>query len=531
MTYPSLLISNAYNVLGLDSTTPSSEVRKRAQLLLQLAKINEIERFETDIGDISQIRKIPKIRDALEKLSGIKDRLQETFFWFEIQASSDRNVLKLIAQKKHEKAIDVLEKSRKSDWLGQKNLALCLMFTVFSKKDISNPKKIVLFRRSLDIWKKLIDSEAFWTFYKKYYLLHEEIGTSRSLFTEFRNEITTVLAKLSSELYCRMHDPEILKLYYEFFGSVDGSLDTEILQPIVSKIKESVNEIYEHATSSKAKKKPTLKSLLKDLSTQYVELCKFELCDYSPIAVLKNNVAEKLRSASVSIYNQDDDHDLAIFILQHAEKFASSDDVQEKIQNDKKTILANQRWDNSIGPKIDKIQKLIEGNKLSEAYHEYLDFDKGISNPDNFWENSDHVKLLLLCCGAFIQKGNHLRDNESYSEAAEAFYYPYEILLDRLQLFNFYSLAKNRNALKELLISITQKANECEWEEIKMLFEKIEQEAERHEDENLKTAIEFLGGAAIHRALCKRIKTAKEKNIWKWISWGAVILFLIIKNS
>lgn len=531
MTYPSVLINNAYNILGLDGSAPSNEVKKRAQLLLQLAKINEIERFETDIGNMSQIRKAAKIREAQEKLSGIRERLHETFFWFEIQTIKDRNLLKLLAQKKHQQAIESLEKSTKADWLAQKNLALILMFTAFFRKDGTNSTRLALFQRSLEIWKKIIDSDTFWNFYQKYYLLHEEIGTSKSLFCEFRNEITKVLSKLSAEFFKQTRDPKILRLFYELFGNLEASLDSEVLQPLVSKIKESVSEIYTHAKSSQSRKKSHIKALLEKLENQYVELCEYGLYEYSPIAILKNDVAEQLRSSYILVHNEDHDYDLAISLSEYARKFASSQDVLNQILDDKAILLAHKEIDNTWSPKIDNIQTLINENKFAEAYQEYLALDNTSSSQKTFWKNHDRVNPLLVCCHVFLEKGKDLMEKELYSLAADALYYPFELLLDRLQLSEFYSTPHRQEKLKKFLAYLTQNAESCESEKIDMLFSKVQEEADHHEDEDLKRAVTLLGTVAIHRALCKRIKTAKVTNIWKWICWGAVILFFIIKNS
>lgn len=340
MSYPSHLITNSYNVLGLNCLAALSEIRKRSQFLLQLAKIDEIEHFKTDIGDPSLYRIESKIRKAQERLSGIKERLYETFFWLEAHTAVNKKVIQLISKGNCQEAITILENSKniKNDWLSRKNLALSFLFVAFSKLDIS------AFKKSLELWKQIKDSQVFWDFYEKYYILHDEIGTSSSLFKDFQKEICKFLTRISGALYQLTKDPEIIGIYYNQFGHIDEKMDGEILQPFILKIRDSMNKIEEVAESNESDKEPALNSLLHKLLREYTNLCKFELCSYSPIAVLKDNIANRLRSASVTINNKDKDYNLAIFLVLQAEKLASSKTVLEEIQKDKKIFSENQRY-------------------------------------------------------------------------------------------------------------------------------------------------------------------------------------------
>ena len=80
---PQVLVRNSFNILGLYSSSTLKEIKKRSQQLLQLAKIEEIQEFDTDIGHVKEFRNESEIRLALERIFGIQERLKEIFFWFE----------------------------------------------------------------------------------------------------------------------------------------------------------------------------------------------------------------------------------------------------------------------------------------------------------------------------------------------------------------------------------------------------------------------------------------------------------------
>ena len=113
--------------------------RKRSQQLLQLAKIEEIQEFDTDIGHVREFRNENEIRMALERVSGIQDRLKEIFFWFEDHSIESKRLISLISKANYKAAIDIFEKSDKSnaDWLGSKNLSLSIdvpCFRIFQSR-------------------------------------------------------------------------------------------------------------------------------------------------------------------------------------------------------------------------------------------------------------------------------------------------------------------------------------------------------------------------------------------------------------
>ena len=98
--------------------------------------------------------------------------------------------------------------------LDSKNLALALMFHAFASSNLDS------FCRSLNLWKLIAESDDFWKFYEKHYLLHDELGTSSSFFEEFRSSICEILSVKAVSFYHQTKNPEAIGVCYSAFGQI-----------------------------------------------------------------------------------------------------------------------------------------------------------------------------------------------------------------------------------------------------------------------------------------------------------------------
>ena len=281
---PHALIGNAFNILGLSSLSSLKETRKRAQQLLQLAKIEETQEFDSDIGHVRELRSEDQIRLAMEKVTGIKDRLCEIFFWFDEHSVESQKAIFLISGRDYLGALRVLEGAEKgkADWLSSKNLALALMFDAFAASSLTS------LLRSLELWKRISQSEDFWSFYQRHYLLHDELGTSASIFEEFGDSITEILSSQVAAFYRQTKNPEAIGVFRSIFGTVGKPIDIEIIHPIVLKIKNEMDEL-EIITQKHSPDAELVRRILNNVNKSFLELEKLELSDYSPLTVLRED--------------------------------------------------------------------------------------------------------------------------------------------------------------------------------------------------------------------------------------------------
>jgi len=544
---PLILVRNSFNILGLSSSSTLKEIRKRSQQLLQLAKIGETEEFDTDIGHVMEFRNESEIRVALERVSGIKERLKEIFFWFEDHNIDNRKAIAHISKGSYQEALDVFEKAEgaNSDWLWRKNRALALMFHAFATSSLSS------FCRSLDLWKLISESNDFWKFYEKHYLLHDELGTSASLFEEFRSSFSEILSAKAVSFYHQTKNPEAIGACYSAFGRIDKTADTEILQPVILKVKKEIEELEK--ISSSDLDASTVRSSLKKIHKYFSELDKFELSEYSPLIVLKNDTAEKLRSISVSIYNQNADVETAYLFLDQAGELAISEAITDKIAVDKRQLQENKAWQ-SVSGRFEKIESLINNQKIEDAKSIYLELDIELAKQENDSSGSSRVQLLINFCSVMMANGHALfskkmfnirtlaidglLNRKNYKNCINIFNHISEIITERitiLKLSEIWSTPTEDSPDSELVNSeqvIRDLANSLENCELSGLIGNyevclkiIEKLAYKHTDSNAAAVINQLGIASCCSVAYRRIYGLTQEKMWKWIGCGGAAIF------
>lgn len=541
---PQILIRNSFNILGLSSSSALKEIRKRSQQLLQLAKIEEVQEFDIDIGHVKEFRNEGEIRLALERVSGIQDRLKEIFFWFEDHRTESRKALELISKGSYQKAIAIFEASG-SDWLDKKNLALASMFHAFASSSMES------FCRSLDVWKLIADSDDFWKFYEKHYLLHDELGTSSSFFEEFRSSLFETLSAKAVFFYHQTKNPEAIGASYSTFGRIGKTADSEILQPVILKVKREMEELEKirDVESDASSIKKTLKKIHKCFS----ELDKFELSEYSPLIVLKNDTAEKLRSIAVDIYNESADTETARLLLDQGSKLAVSEAVLDKIESDKKQLLANESWQQVSG-RFSRVQNLIEEQRFEEAKSAYLQLDKDLASEAAESSAGNRIQLLINYSSLMMSKGHELfsqkkfniktlaidgfLNRNNYKKCIDIFDHVFAIVKGRISLLNLsptWTVPTEDKPEPELIdpekeiSSLSASLETCELSDLISLHDLcikiIEKMVSQQADSQSATVIGHLGIASCSKVLYRRIYGLTQRKMWKWIGWTAAILF------
>ncbi len=578
---PQVLVRNSFNILGLSSSSALKEIRKRSQQLLQLAKIEEVQEFDTDIGHVKDFRNESEIRLAVERVSGIQDRLKEIFFWFEDHSIESLKAFGFISKGSYQQAIDIFEKSGKtsSDWLDKKNQALALMFHAFASSSLDN------FCRSLILWKLIAESDDFWKFYEKHYLLHDELGTSPSLFEEFRSFLFETLSAKAVSFYHQTKNPKAIGACFSAFGRVGKTADSEILQPVILKVKKEIEELEIIATTSqstllasltrlhgcdlslpeewmeeirkllnleniKTASKSTsysdlVQSIIKKINNLFILLGNFEVAEYSPLIVLRNDTAEKLRSIAIDIYNQNTDAETTLLLLDQSSKLAASEAVLDKIESDKKQLQENESY-KLVDAWFVKIEKLISKDQLEEGKVEFINLENELlSRRGDDSDRYHRILLLIKYCSRLIEQGHELfgkkkfgigivaisglLNRETQKSAVLAFEQASEILKERLHLLDFLDPASDRLEILKTIDTISSDLKHCEltvlFDHHQSYLQTIEEAADIHPDENTRIAVRLLGVAACFSILYRRFHGITQRKMWKWIGWGTAIIF------
>lgn len=536
---PQILIRNSFNILGLSSSSTLKEIRKRSQQLLQLAKIEEVQEFDIDLGPVKEFRNESEIRLALERVSGIQERLKEIFFWFEDHRTESRKALEYISKGNYQNAISIFEASG-SDWLDKKNFALALMFHAFASVSMDS------FFRSLDVWKMIAESDNFWRFYEKHYLLHDELGTSPSLFEEFRRSFFEILSAKAVSFYRQTKNPEVVGACYSVFGRIGKIIDSEILQPIILKVKMEIEEL------EKTSDAPSQKKIIKKINKCFSELEEFELLDYSPIIVLKNDSAEKLRSIAVDIYNENADIDTARVLLDQSSKIAVSEVVLDKVESDKQQLATNEAWER-VSSEFKKIKLLITDHDFQEAMNAYLALDQTLVNRVSELTTNIRIQLLINYCALIIQKGHELFENKrfgiealalqpllnrkSHNNAVKLFDQAIDLLKTSINIINFDDPAHDNSEVLKLIKEVSHSILVCEVSNLinhhEYCLSRFTELSETQTNSQTRELILLMGIASCFSSLYFRVREIMQGKMWKWIGYSAAILFyfLVVMNN
>jgi hypothetical protein len=532
---PQALIKNSLNVLGLSTSATLKEVRKRAQLLLQMAKIEESQEFDTDIGSVRELRSESEIRLALERITGIKERLRELFFWFDDNSIKNQQSIALISKRNYQEAIELLEQSDNGsiDWLEYKNLGLALIWDAFTSSNL------VSFCRSLAVWNNIVESDDFWKFYKKYYLHLDELGTDPLLFQEFRASICDFLSKVTVDFYHLTKDCDVIGVFYLIFGQIGQSIDSEIILPIFYKIKKEIENL--NIILSEADRNIGLIDLaLKTIYTHFLDLDKFTLSKYSPLIVFRNDTADKIRTLSVSNYKKTANAELAFLLLDQCAKIAVSKALEIQIEADKKLVLQNEFW-KTFSTETDKLKELITEEKIEEAKCRYLYLDSEIENQQNESSHRNRISLLLNFCSQLIDKGHELCSNEtddldfikqkSRKKGIKNFDYAFRTLKNHLFLFDFAkSVSDPLNIANELITFLQNQTFKKLIEQQDSYFRAVNSSASMQKNEPAQIVIQLLGGALFYATLFRKFYRKVQLRFWKKLIPAAVVVGFIICN-
>ena len=541
---PSILVRNSFNILGLPPTSTLKVIRKKAQELLQLAKIEEIQQFGSDIGHVRELRNENEIKTALERLSGIKERLKEVFFWFDAHNVENQEAIALLVQGNYEKAINILEKASASsvDWLCQKNLALALIFEAFATSNLSS------FTRSLDLWKLIAESDEFWKFYKMYYLLHDEFNTFSFLFQEFRGSLCEYISNFAASFYQQTTLPKAIGICYSAFGRLGISTDIEIIQPIILKIKKAFQDleiIVAESMNDSSWDISWIKKKLEEITGGCSELDQFELLKYAPFIILKDDISKKLRKIYADIYNQNYNSKIAQLFIDVTYKLVSSGVLKDTIESDEK-LVNKERLRKIVSTEFEQLKQLIKAEKIDQAKNLYLELDSkiGINNQEDSKEA--RADLLLYFCSLLMRKGykifkkkrfkildslklDWLCNRTTQREAIEIFDYIKSLLKDYLFLFRFVVFLNIDCEPLVEIESVAKSLKVCEMSQLnaahRSCLKSIERIACRQKHDKTYSVINMLGEVECFRLVFRKIRGDRR---WKSMAPIVAVSFVVL---
>ena len=217
--------------------------------------------------------------------------------------------------------------------------------------------------------------------------MHDDIGTSPALFSEFRVGLPESLSGLLADIYTATKSPRIIQAFFKEFKAIGTTAENKILGPLTSKLDSRLNHLeslIEQKSISSAK--PAIDQALAEVKVSIDALNELGLSEYPPITVFLEKTAERMRSASVDVHNKHDDLKLAGRLLELGAALSNSHTLKATVAKDRRQLRINE-FGSMVVAKMERLKdgtpkdryegvfELLETTPIDEDIREDVDRD------------------------------------------------------------------------------------------------------------------------------------------------------------
>lgn len=359
-----ILLTNSYQILGLDNTATQKEIIKRSKDILNLLAIDEKPEYDLDLGIFNKLRTESQVKEAAQNLAVPKKRIREYFFWFDIHDSTDGKAISLVQELDFSMARDVwkeaLEKDNSRTDFYKKNLALVDLWILY-EKDTQYALK-----ESVSLWKELTESEEFWEDYSKIYKLNDDLSSDQEVINDFKKQLPAILSDIYTDFGRKHSTNTYLNEFVKAFGSKGEQLDKTVLTPLYQKINNALDrldniEIKSGETLAKTEL-TQIKESIQVVQDSFNEIIEVGLYDDSQTKVLRDKAATTIRRISLDFNNNIFEYKSAQGFIGIASSLAGTALLKDKIKVDVETIESN-----VADLELTDVTELIQKQKFKEA--------------------------------------------------------------------------------------------------------------------------------------------------------------------
>lgn len=340
---PSTLKSNAYHILGLDTSASEKDILKRSKEIINRLKADDVPNYDLDIGLFEGFRTDDSVKDALQRLQAPQKRIMEYFFWFQIADSIDEQVLGLFKLKDYLNAIrtwqDVSEGRSTKAFFYKKNLAIlyCLALSTEDNKEY--------LQSSIATWKELVDSDKFWASFSKVYKLHDEQTASEDIISNFKKHVVEYLSDIYTELHHIHKNSDYINEFQKVFSAKGEKIEKSVLGPAYQAINQAVEELEKMEVSKDGvfdkEEKETIRRLIARIQQELNKLIDLGLYNDSQTKIMRDRSANALRSIVLDLHNNLDELEKSRGLLEAAIKIVGTESLENKLKSDLQQIQKN----------------------------------------------------------------------------------------------------------------------------------------------------------------------------------------------
>lgn len=519
------LKNNAYHILGLDTTASQKDIFKRSKEIINRLKIDDLPEYNLDVGLFNDFRTEEAAKEAIQKLQMPKKRIKEYFFWFQIADSIDEQALGLLKSKDFENALrvweNVAEKGGTKSYFYKKNLAIlyCLLLSIDENKNY--------LRDSLSIWKELIESDKFWIAFSKTYNLHDKQTASQELITDFKNHVVSYLADIYTELHQTYKNADYISQFQKVFSVKGERMEKNVLGPAYQTINNAVEELEKMKVSEDGviDKDETLKikNLVGIIQSELNKLIDLGLYDDSQTKIMRDKVANALKTIVLDLHNNLSETDKAIALLNIALKFVGTSGLEAKIKQDIKTLEEVKRNADLVKPILD----LVADEQYEKAWTIVkADREKHKNNHElqEFYNNQTKLCISAIAVQKY-KKARDYFDGKQEDLAKPLFIEAGQLVYNNIDLYNF-----NKKSIDEILAEVENNANKVnlrninQFDEYRNSFVKLAKE--KFEGQFEETILIILIDSHLFSGLTDLMKKIRQKsgivNVLYTLGWFTI---------
>jgi hypothetical protein len=394
------IINNAYAILGLNNLDLIKNVTRRAKEIERLAKIDQTPEYHDDLPYFRFNRDTTSVKQAIQNLSDPKRKIGESFFWFDINDNEDRAAQQSLLQGQIFAAFWRWNNKyvKTNDLLALKNLVI-VETMYLSLSGSSN-----MLAETLEDWKLLINSDAFWVAFEDNFQRNDELGVDVRLIHSFRKDIVAVLADFYYRMSVAYNDDDITTTFASTFGIISKSFREKKITPLLRKITSSTTEIIAMHSRENSNKSPLkipklaekIESAYMEINAPIVQLKEYGLQGDHEVESLSEEAAQTLRNLAIDILNMADENQieksrtLAESLLNKAKNLATTRVLRDRIQADFNDIK-NQK---DAETAMKRVESAISRGNFRSAQDELYKLFEVERNPANRRFLADQIQML-----------------------------------------------------------------------------------------------------------------------------------------
>lgn len=337
---PNSLKFNAYHILGLDTSATSKQILQRSNEIIQRLKIEDCPAYDLDIAAFGNVRTEESVKDATRRLQSPKLRMQEHFFWFE-HSAQDPKPMALIVARDYVAAADYWKSAAVGDgdasFRCARHLALARSLSLLAGNNSGG------LDASLDAWKAILESAAFWASFSKSYKFDEN-SASDEVVADFRKDAPALVSDIYVEIQETRGATDYVYEFQKSFSAKGERVEKDILNPAFRVIQlhiASLDAVDMAGTTFDAGKAAQVRQAITAIQSELNTLVDAGLFNDSATKIVRDRIANSIRRIVLDMHNNHRALAKSHRLLEVAAQIAGTDALKSMLAEELTQIQKN----------------------------------------------------------------------------------------------------------------------------------------------------------------------------------------------